>query len=112
MGFNCHVATLYKVEYGQPCFSGSDQEFINSTLQDLCPGLWHSDDYVGSSQDLEVPKVELMAAIKEIESNKEKYNQKISEEGLTLSADIMVKNLKTLLENGDPDNDFVRLTWY
>lgn len=112
MGFNCHVATHYKVEYGNACFNGSDQEFVNHTLRDLCPGLWHSDECVGTSQDLEVPKEELKAAIADIESNQEKYNQKIIEEGLTLSADIMVKNFKALLESGDPDNDFIRLTWY
>ena len=112
MGFNCHVATLYRVEYGHACFCGLDQEFINTTLQDLCPGLWHSDDYVGTSQDLEVPIEEFKTAIEDIESNQEKYNQKIREEGLALSADIMVKNFKVMLESGDPNNDFVRLTWY
>lgn len=112
MGFSCHVAKLYQVEYGYACFSGSEQEYVNSTLNDLCPGLWHSDECVGTSQDLEVPKDELKTAIKEIEKNKENFNQEIKDMGLNLSAEDMISSLKALLDSGDPDNDFIRLAWF
>ena len=112
MGFSCHVAKLYQVEYGYACFSGSEQEYINSTLYNLCPSLWHSDDYISTSQDLEVPRDELEEAIKEIESDKELFNQEIKDEGLDLSADTIITNFKALLESADPNNNFIRLAWF
>lgn len=112
MGFSCHVAKLYQVEYGHACFSGSEQEYINSTLQNLCPGLWHSDDYISTSQDLEVPRDELEEAIKEIESDKEHFNQEIKDQGLSLSAEELISCFNALLTSADPNNNFIRLAWF
>lgn len=112
MGFSCHVAKLYQVAFGYACFSGSEQKYVNSTLHDLCPELWHSDEYVGTSQDLEGLKDELKTAIKEIENNKEKFNQEIKDMGLNLPAEDMISSVKAMLENGDPNNDFIRLSWF
>lgn len=112
MGFSCHVASKYEVKYGYTCFSGSDQEYVNTTLHTLCPGMWHSGEYAGTSEDLEIPKDELEEAIVEIENNKKKYNKEIKDEGYNLTANTMIENFKSLLENSDPKNDFVRLAWY
>lgn len=55
MGYTCHVATKYEVRYGHGFFS-HDQEFINSLLSELCPGLWCDDDSADYSEELEVPR--------------------------------------------------------
>lgn len=111
MGFNCHVATKYQVEYDYGFFS-FQQEILNNLLYRLCPNTLFSEDCVEYSYNLRIPKDELRTAIEVIKGDRDLYEAELKKEEAGFSVNELVSNLETWLEKSDPQNDFIRLSWF
>lgn len=111
MGYRCHVATKYDVKYGFGLLS-FQQEFVNTLLDDLCPGLWCNSEYIGSADELEIPKGELKEAIETVKENREEYEKDILENKAEVTIDELIESMETWLQESDSNNDFVRLSWF
>lgn len=111
MGYRCHVATKYDVKYNFG-FLSSQQEYVNTLLYDLCPSLWHNSEYIGNADELEISKEELKEAIEKIDDNKEEFSERIHEDGVKFTVDELINSMETWLKNSDPNNEYVRLSWF
>lgn len=85
---------------------------MNSLIKTLCPSVWYNEEYIGSSNSLEVYKEDWENAIKTLES---KYTDTMLPTTL-LSEGYGVKEVvsvfKNILSEADTSDGYVHLEWF
>lgn len=113
MGYRLHVARVYKVEYALgDAFSYKSEEFHN--LLSACGLEYTGDEY---DSDFEVQKDEWRKAIDKLKHLNDLEDDKREEirgaiDDLASTTDEVVSMMEYYLENGDPDIDYLHLSFF
>lgn len=109
MGYRLHAAKLYKVEYGTGTFN-HESEKINHLLRDCPSFIYYGDDY-DSPTEIEVDRSDITTLIHRLRSDKfaEHYEE---EYGISTDRNFIADELQSFLDEADPDNDFIHLSWF
>ena len=109
MGYRLHSAKAYKVEYGTGLFN-RNQKAVNNLLS-KCPSVYFNDES-DFANEIEVEKADLITLIHQVMgmSDSDFKNEYGFEDGYT--KEDVAANLQQLLDEADPDNNYVRLSWF
>lgn len=109
MGYRLHAATLYKVEYGAGTFN-HESEKINHLLTECPSFIYYGDDY-DTSTEIEVDRSDLTTLIHRLRSDEfaEHYEE---EYDIGTDRNFIADELQSFLDEADPDNEFIHLSWY
>ena len=113
MGYRLHVARVYKVEYALgDAFSYKSEEFHN--LLSACGLEYTGDEY---DSDFEVQKDEWRKAIDTLKHLNDLEDDKREEikgaiDDLASTTDEVIEMMEYYLNNGDPDIDYLHLSFF
>ena len=114
MGYRLHVAKVYKVEYALgDAFSHKSEEFHN--LLSACGVDYTGDD---CDSDFEVGKdewrklIDRLRSFDNMDNPDEKYEIEVCIRDLESSTTEVVSMLEYYLENCDPNNDYLHLSYF
>lgn len=113
MGYRLHVARVYKVEYALgDAFNYKSEEFHN--LLSACGLEYTGDEY---DSDFEVSKEEWRKAIDKLKHLNDLEDDKREEikgaiDDLASTTDEVVSMMEYYLEHGDPDIDYLHLSFF
>lgn len=114
MGYRLHVARVYKVEYALgDAFSYKSEEFHN--LLSALKVEYTGDEY---DSDFEVQKDEWQKAIDklrhlyDLEDEDERDEIKGAVDDLASTTDEVIEMMEYYLNNGDPDIDYLHLSFF
>ena len=109
MGYRLHSAKTYKVEYGTGLFN-RNQEAVNNLLSE-CPSVDFNDES-DFANEIEIEKADLTTLIHRVMgmSDSDLKNEYGFEDGYT--KEDIAANLQQLLDEADPDNNYVKLFWF
>lgn len=112
MGYRLHFATEYKVEWSGGVCNHCQKEF-NEFLWHLCgyEWAWANNDDVAYADEFEIDKDVLKEAIERL---KEYSDDELPTElqDASFSVPVIDDILRRCLEDSDPDNDYVRFSWF
>ena len=113
MGYRLHVCKMYKVEYAMgDAFNYKSMEFHN--LLSACDVEYSSDEF---DSDFEVSKEEWRKAIDKLKHLHDLDDDKREEitgaiEDLASTTDEVIHMMEYYLEHGDPDIDYLHLSYF
>lgn len=112
MGHRLHYASTYKVKYGGGYCNHYQEEF-NEFLYHLCAcqWCWSNEEDIAYADEFEISKDVLNEAIERL---KEYSDDELPTElqDANFSVAVIDAILKRCLEDSDPDNDYVRFSWF
>lgn len=112
MGHRLHYASAYKVKYGGGYFNYYQEEF-NKFLYHLCAcqWYWYNEEDIAYADEFEISKDVLKEAIERL---KEYSDDDLPTElqDANCSVPVIDAILRRCLEDSDPDNDYVRFSWF
>lgn len=123
MGHRLHSAMKYDVKYGDNASFNWAQEHINPIIDCLAEGeTWFSGEYVGGADQCEAPRELLLANIERIISpNSEWLWQEALDELIedmendkecNIDRQYLYKQLKSIVEQSDPNCYCVHFAWF
>ena len=113
MGYHLHVCKMYKVEYAMgDAFNYKSMEFHN--LLSACDVEYSGDEF---DSDFEVSKEEWRKAIDKLKHLHDLDDDKREEitgaiEDLASTTDEVIHMMEYYLEHGDPDIDYLHLSYF
>lgn len=112
MGYKLHVAEEYQVRHNSlDAFSNRSAE-VNRMLHENCPDLiWMGED-VESSEQLKVPRSDLVDLIGKIVADREDFDKWLKLYDIQESVDDVIRIIAGWISKSDPRNDYVVLTWF
>lgn len=108
MGYRLHSASKYNVKFGPHNSFGHLYAFdVNNVIQAVIPDAWGDANTIEDSAVIEINKESMQEGIYKLRQTKEAFlaDQSVSNE-------YMANELQALLDQSDPDNDFIRLEWF
>lgn len=112
MGNRLHYASTYKVKYGGGYCNHCQEEF-NEFLWHLCgyEWLWANDDEIAYANEFEVSKDILKEAIERLkEYSDDELPVELQDANFSVAEIDAI--LRRCLEDSDPDNNYVRFSWF
>ncbi len=112
MGHRLHFATEHKVEWGCVVCNHSQKAF-NEFLWHLCDCSWDwaNGDDIAYADEFEVSKDVLKEAIERLQEYSD-YELPTELQDANFSVPEIDAILRRCLEGSDPDNDYVRFSWF
>jgi hypothetical protein len=112
MGYRLHFGKVHKITWDGGYFSGSETQLVENMFREELPNFWADEN----ADRWELPKDELEAYIRKLKKNPRSVNKyfKDSEDEYVekyTNAD-MVGILTDMLENSEPDDDYVTVEWF
>lgn len=108
MAVKLRAAKLYKVEFGKEHFAHQQWE-VNELLSRLCPEAVWSVDIPVFADEVEIMRYELQAAVKRIREMPDDDFYRIVPD---YKKEQFADTLQEVLNEADPDNDFIKLYWF
>lgn len=114
MGCRLHVAKTYNVKYADGgCFNWQIEE-INDLIGEHCDDAWFSDsEYPSSSYEIEVAKDEFKNLIDWLRTcSVEEYTEQNETLSKACTKEYVADNFQYFLDNGEPETEYLRLSWF
>jgi hypothetical protein len=116
MSRRLHTAKVYKIEYADNACFGNETETINNLINALTDGTWFNDeDYPEYSTELEVEKGEFLTMLDFLSDpeNEDEYEEIVGEKfAEKYPMKEVHSELECLYEKSDPDNEYMKLSWF
>ena len=106
-----HCSPVYQVTYGNGYFSNHVAE-INRLLQKNSPAIHYDGDDIEYADRLEIPRNDIVALINKITIEREKFNLWLAEKGFYYTPEQFIKILQEWVNDSDPRNEYIVLTWF
>lgn len=118
MGYRLHSAIKYEVSYGSDAYFNMESNYINRIIECLAEDtFWCNDSECHENADeIEADRATLLKNLPNILTPNhdwecQEYLYQLLKE-MEVDREYLYQGLKTLIENSDQNNSFVRFSWF
>lgn len=112
MGYRLHTQIKHEIEYGETEAFNYDTELIDNIICDLCEDCYRSDEY--APKDYEIDKDEFKQMIDTLKDMTDEHFNETYGNGIDgdISREYVIMQFSAMLEECDPNNSYIYLTWF